>query len=459
MTRYDPSTREAAHHLVDLIFDHVNNIEQRPVVDWHSPEKLQEIVRNAGGDFTELAGLIADHSIQLHHPSYMGHQVCPPLPTAVMADLLISALNQSTAVWEMSPIATVIEREVIAWLSERIGYPQEFVGGTAVSGGSAANLTALLAARARWRFENEGTSLRPVILCSADAHYSISRAATIMGLHKSDVIEVATDDHHRIDLDELAATLEGLEGTDQSVMAIIATAGSTASGAFDRLHELADMRDKHRTWLHVDAAHGASVVLSRELHHLIAGLERADSLSWDPHKMLWMPLSLGVVLVRDAQWLRAAFAVDAPYLFHRESAGLNLGELTIQCSRRADAIKFWMTLKSIGEEAFATMLDRVAAVTRHLHSLVESSADFEAMHHPQFNIFCFRYVGVPEDETDALNATLRQRLIESGEAWITSTVLKGRRVLRVTIINPETTEEHVAAMLEKVRSLAKEGKR
>lgn len=456
MTRYDGPSRETAHRLVDLVFDHINGITQKPVVDWHSAEELQSIVRGAEGDFLDLSRTIADHSIQLHHPSYMGHQVCPPLPEAVLADFLISALNQSTAVWEMSPIATVIEGEVVQWLASKVGYPLEYVAGTAVSGGTVANLTALLAARARWRQEHEGSGVRPVIVCSSDAHYSISRAAMIMGFHKSDIIEVPTDQNHRIDLDELAAALEGLDETEQSLMAIVATSGSTSSGSFDRLHELADFRDRYRTWLHVDAAHGASALLSRELHHLVAGLERADSLSWDPHKMMWMPLSLGVVLVRDGQWLRSAFTVDAPYLFHRESAGQNLGELTVQCSRRGDAIKLWMTIRSRGDEFFAAQLGHVTAVTRHLYELVQGSDDFEAMHEPQFNIFCFRYVGggLSDAEADTMNATLRQRLIESGDAWITATVLKGRRTLRVTIINPETTNAHVAAMLDRLRALA-----
>lgn len=457
MNRYDDSSRATAHQLVDFLFDHLGGLAGKPVVAWHSADQLQSVVRDASGDVVALSEIVARHSIQLHHPAYMGHQVCPPLPEAALADLLISVLNQSTAVWEMSPIATVIEREVIAWAADKVGYPAEFASGTAVSGGSAANLTALLAARARWRHENEGSGLRPVILCSADAHYSIARAAMIMGLHKSDILEVPTDDHHRIDLDELAAALEAIDPAEQSVMAIVATSGSTSSGAFDRLHELADFRDRYRTWLHVDAAHGASALLSRELHHLVAGLERADSLSWDPHKMLWMPLSLGIVLVRDGQWLRSAFSVDAPYLFHRESAGLNLGELTIQCSRRADAVKLWMTLRTVGEERLAAMLDQVTRVTRHLYELVQSSDDFEAMHEPQFNIFCFRYVGAQLDDaaTDQLNAELRQRLIESGKAWITTTVLKGRRTLRVTVINPATTERDVEAMLDEVREIAR----
>jgi L-2,4-diaminobutyrate decarboxylase len=378
---------------------------------------------------------ILDNSIQLHHPSYMGHQVCPPFPSAAIADLVISTLNQSTAVWEMSPIGTVIEQEVMRWLIELAGYPPTALG-TAVSGGSAANLTALLAARAR-RPE------RRIVVCGADTHYSVARAAAIMG---AEAVSVPTNAEHRIDVDALSALLAEIQP-----MAIVATAGSTATGSFDDLRALAAMRDRHDTWLHVDAAHGASVLLSPSLKHLVDGLERADSLSWDPHKMMWMPLSLGAVLVRDGVWLRRAFSADAPYLFHGSSD--NLGEMTIQCSKRADAVKLWLTLQISGTEPIVRALEHVTAMTRYLYERVLASDDFEAMHEPEFNIFCFRHRG-----SDELNASIRDAVIRSGEAWITSTLLKGERVLRVTMINPRTEREHVDAMLESVRRAAQKVK-
>ena len=427
--------RALAHQTVDALFDHVEGIAGRRVVDWQTSDDLRARVRiddRGGADGMGLISLLKDNAIQLHHPAYMGHQVCPPFPTAVIADLVISTLNQSTAVWEMSPIGTVIEQEVVRWLSDRIGYPASALG-TAVSGGSAANLTALLAARARWN-DSGRAGKRPVILCSADAHYSTARAASIMGI---DVVKVATDAAHRLDLDALDAALR-----ENEVMAIVATSGSTATGAFDDLRAIAALRDKHDTWLHVDAAHGASVVLSERLRPLVDGLDLADSLAWDPHKMLWMSLSLGVLLVRDGRWLRRAFEADAPYLFNAERAGDNIGEMTIQCSKRADAVKLWLTLQMFGTEPFVSAMEHVTDLTRYLYDVVSASSDFEAMHVPVFNIFCFRH-----RSDDATNAALRERLIRSGQAWITSTVLKGQRVLRVTMINPRTERGDVDRML------------
>lgn len=431
--RFGPATRALAHDVVDALFDHVEQIESRPVVRWQTSDALRETVRiGDGGDAMARVRQLLDNAIQLHHPGYMGHQVCPPFPTAVIADLVISTLNQSTAVWEMSPIGTVIEQEVMRWLIDAAGYPPTALG-TAVSGGSAANLTGLLAARACRPDRN-------VVICGADTHYSVARAAAIMGLH--DVRKVPTNDEHRMDVSALAALLDEVQP-----MAIVATAGSTATGSFDDLRAIAELRDRHDTWLHVDAAHGASVLLSPSLKHLAEGLDRADSLSWDPHKMMWMPLSLGAILVRDGVWLRRAFEADAPYLFHGNSD--NLGEMTIQCSKRADAVKLWLTLQIAGVEPIIRALEQVTAMTRYLYERVAASDDFEPMHVPDFNIFCFRYRA--DDET---NARLREDVIRSGDAWITSTILKGRRVLRVTMINPRTERKDVDAMLDAVRRAA-----
>ena len=443
------ASRRFAHDLVDLLFDHVEQIESRPVVEWTPAAELHELVRIDGStaDPLELARLVARYANQLHHPMYMGHQVCAPLPDGATADLLISMLNQSTAVWEMSPIATPIEKEVMRWLASLAGFP-ETSAGTAVSGGSAANLTGLLAARARFHADASTMTKRPVLLTSADAHYSVARAAAIMGIPAVDVLKVPTDDEHRIDVGALEEALSAVEARDDAApLAIIATAGTTATGAFDRLDEIALLRDRFRTWLHVDAAHGASVLLCDSLRHLVVGLERADSFSWDPHKMMFLPLSLGTILVRDGRWLRRAFEADAPYLFNAGSE--NLGEMTIQCSKRADAIKLWLLLRAYGPAAIVQTIERVTALTRYLYERLAASDDFEPLHEPELNILCFRRRGLDDEQT----ADLRERLVRSGRAWITTTILRGERVLRATIMNPRTTEAHIDAMLDALREV------
>jgi L-2,4-diaminobutyrate decarboxylase len=186
--------------------------------------------------------------------------------------------------------------------------------------------------------------------------------------------------------------------------------------------------------------------LSERFAPLVRGLAHADSFSWDPHKMMWMPLSLGTILVRDGMWLRRAFEADAPYLFH---GGGNLGQVTIQCSKRADAIKLWLVLKSGGVATIVQAIERTADLTRYLYERVLASDDFEPVHEPALNIFCFRKRGLSDEQT----ADLRERLVRSGRAWITSTILRGERVLRVTMMNPRTTEQDVDAMLEALRTV------
>ncbi|HEX7706211.1 MAG TPA: pyridoxal-dependent decarboxylase [Thermoanaerobaculia bacterium] len=442
-------SRRFAHDLVDLLFDHVESVADVPVVDWKPADELREMVRIDGARTAplDLARMVAASSIQLHHPSYIGHQVCPPLLDAATADLLISFLNQSTAVWEMSPIATMIEKEIIRWLASLAGYP-ETAEGTAVSGGSAANLTALLAARARWNADAAVIGKRPVVVTSSDAHYSIARAAAILGIPAADVLKVPTDDAFRMDVGVLEEVLAAVEARDDAaVLAIVATSGSTATGAFDRLDEIALLRDRYRTWLHVDAAHGASVLLSERLSHLVRGLDRADSFSWDPHKMMWMPLSLGTILVRDGVWLRRAFEADAPYLFHAGSE--NIGQMTIQCSKRADAVKLWLVLRSQGIAPIIERLERVTLVTRALYERLLAAEDFEPLHDPELNILCFRGQGLDNEQT----ADTRERLIRSGRAWITTTILRGERVFRVTVMNPRTGEEELEALLDAIRTV------
>ncbi len=460
---YDEDHRKVMHEVVDLLFDHVQNVEDDRVVRYREAADLRAAVAlpaepRGGENIAELVQLLADQAIHLHHPSYMGHQVCPPFPEAVMAELANAVLNQSTAVWEMSPIATQIEKEVVQWLSNRVGYP-DTAAGTAVSGGSAANLTGLLAARTRFQSKFPGVD-DPLVLCSRDTHYSVARAASIAGIPAGRVIKIDTDDAHAMSPAALEQTLRELQQSGRHVLAIVATSGSTATGSFDDLNRMASLRDEFDTWLHVDAAHGASVLLSNRLAHLVDGLHLADSLAWDPHKMLWMSLSLGIVLVRDGNWLRKAFEADAPYLFGPEMASQNIGEMTIQCSKKADAVKLWLTLKTAGMAGFSEALDRVTELTVYLRNRVEAADDFVAMHDPQFNIFCFRYSGpageTTEDILDDVNRGIREQMMRAGDAWITTTRLRGRLVLRTTIINPRTTEAHIDRMLDDAREIGEQ---
>jgi L-2,4-diaminobutyrate decarboxylase len=466
--------RATGHRLVDRMADYLAGIQGSPVSTPLAPAEigarfaapLPRAGRPADEVWEETWERVVADSIHFANPMYMGHQVAPPLPHAVLADALASLLNNSIAVWEMSPTGTLVEAQVVRWLVEALGYPAAG-DGTLVSGGSAANLTGLLAAREA-RFPGIGRAglagtpeaARALLLVSPHAHYCIERAASLMGMGSDAVVAVPERDG-RMDPDALAARLAEVRREGRVPFAVVATAGSTATGLFDPLDRIADVAEREGVWLHVDAAHGASFLLSERLRPLLRGIERADSVAWDPHKMMWMPISAGAILVRDHRHLDAAFRQSAPYLFHirpGETRSRDTGVRTLQCSRRFDALKLWVCLQHYGADHFAALAEHTVRTTRYLYDRLRDAADFEPAHEPECNILCFRYLpesirDAPAERIDAFQADLRARYNASGRGWITSTVLQGRRVLRVTLINPATGEREVEAMMEGMREL------
>lgn len=464
--------REHGHRMLDRLADHLDGVASGPVSTRQSPAELArrfaEPLPRAGLPaeqvWDEVWGLVARDAIQLHHPMYMGHQVAPPLPHAILADALASALNQSLAVWEMSPTGTLVEAQVIRWMVELLGYPAT-ADGTLVSGGSAANLTGLLAARAA-RYPNawrDGVPGPVAVFAPRHAHYSMERAVGVMGLGSASIVAVAERDG-RMDPTALGAAIETARSAGRATLAVVATAGSTATGGFDDLDAIAAVCAEKGVWLHVDAAHGGSLLASPRLRERLAGMERADSVAWDPHKMLFMPISAGAVLVRDRRHLDTALQQDAPYLFHPrpgEQRSRDTGQRTLQCSRRFDALKLWVALRHYGLDHFAALQEHTVSVTERLHAMLDEAPDFEPAHRPQSNILCFRHLpkrvrGRDPSEVGAFQKELRERYNASGRGWITATVLAGAPVLRVTLMNPATGGSELEALLRGLREVGEE---
>ena len=433
----------------------------------HSPAELAarfaEPLPRAGRSVSEIVARLRDDVIaesnHLYHPRYVGHQVSASLPAAIWTEPLIAALNQSVAVFEMSPVGTVLETQVIRWMCELVGYGPES-GGTLTSGGTEATQTALLAARASvlpnaWA-EGVGSN-PPVVVYGEHAHYAVSRAVGALGLGVNNAVKVPSRDH-RLDVRALRDKLDALASSGRVVMAVVATAGSTATGSFDDLEAIGALCEERGVWLHVDGAHGASALLSATHRHRLAGLRRARSIAWDPHKMMLLPLSAGAVLVRDERSLEGAFAQQAPYLFHSQTGEgasrerrWDQGTRSAQCSRRADVFKLWVALQRYGADGIGALYDRLCEVARGMHAEVARRPELKALHEPECNILCFRWVGdgkADEAVLDGLNREIRERYNASGHGWITATELDGRRVLRVTIMNPRTTSEHCREVVD-----------
>ena len=468
--------REAGHALIERMAHHLEEVETLPVSTTRTP---RQIARDfdlplpwdgspAEDVWTDAWERVAGEAIQLHHPMYLGHQVAPPLPHAVLAEAMTSLLNQSVAVWEMSPTGTAVERQIIRWMKELLGYPEES-DGTLVSGGSVANLTGLLAARearfpGSWRGGVAATeAARAVVLVTGHAHYSIERAVGLMGMG-SDAVRPVAERDGRMDVAALESMIREAGDEGRPILAVVATASSTATGAFDDLAAIADICEREGVWLHVDGAHGASFLCSPVLRGRLAGIERADSVAWDPHKMMFMPISAGAIFVRDQRHLDSTFQQSAPYLFHvreGEERSSDIGKRTLQCSRRVDALKLWICLRHYGLGHFARLQEHTVRNAETLHRLLSEADDFEPMHVPEANILCFRHLpdairGWQPERVDAFQSRLRERYNASGRGWITATVLGGRRTLRVTLINPNTRAEHLERMLDGLREEARE---
>src|SRR5919112_1165396 len=391
---------------------------------------------------------------RFYHPRYAGHQVSPPLPAAIWTESLIAALNQSLAVAEMSPVATVIEHRIVRWMCELAGFGKD-AGGTLTSGGTEATFTALLAARAAAipdAWTNGVGADPPVVVCGEHAHYAVSRAIAELGLGLGNAVVIPSRDW-RMDTEALALTLDQLAERGRRVMAVVATAGSTPTGSFDELEAIGPLCHERGLWLHVDGAHGAAALLSETHRERLRGLGFARSIAWDPHKMMLLPLSAGVLLVREERDLDVAFAQRAPYLFTGEENARqwDQGPRSFQCSRRADALKLWVAFQRYGVRTLGALYDQQCALAKAMHDQLTDHPHFEPMHEPESNILCFRWIGDGshgDEALDAFNRELRESYNRSGAGWITATTLGGRRVLRVTIMNPRTTEADLAEIIE-----------
>jgi len=451
----------------------------------HPPEALaerfDEKMPRAGSSIDELLArlerdVIADAN-KYCHPMYMGHQTSAPLAAGIWMESLISALNQSLAVQEMSPTATAIEHQLVRWFSTLIGYGSES-GGTMTSGGTEANFTALLAARNHAlpdAWEDGVGADAPFIVYGEHAHYAVTRAVGQLGLGRRRGIPVPSRDY-RMDVDRLVSALDRLKDDGHAVMAVVATAGSTATGSFDDLESIAGVCRERDIWLHVDGAHGASALLSARPPAALGGLRYARTIAWDPHKGMLLPLAAGMLLARNERDLDGAFAQQAPYLFSdpgtnaREETGsrprvLDQGLRSFQCSRRADALKVWFAIQRYGSSGLGQLYDHLCATARHLYDEIQGRPEFQSLHEPESNILCFRYLGsrsgrgkdtqTDRERIDAINRELRAGYNREGTGWITATVLDGRPVLRVTMMNPRTGSSHVRALLDALVARAK----
>jgi L-2,4-diaminobutyrate decarboxylase len=454
---------QAAHTAIEQLATYVDSSQRgtRPAIVQPSIENnidalgLRSLIRGGGLDserFSDFLATYLERTTGLHHPGSLAHQVaCPDIPAA-MADLIHGTINNPAAIYEMGAVGATVELVVLEWMLEKVGWSPDTSAGVLTHGGSLANLTALLAARARvapdaWE---HGTPPDLAVLAPPSVHYSVRRAVAILGLGENAICQLEVDELERIRVDRLEDALERMHADGRRPMALVAASCATATGLHDDLHGIADFCERHGIWLHTDAAHGASALLSPKHRDLLEGIERSDSLIWDAHKMLRTSSLCAAVLTRNGADLMQAFHQKASYLFYddQESQGIDFAGRAFECTKGGIGLKLFLNLAWRGEQGLGDYVGDCYDKTLRFHELIGARPGFECPYRPESNILCFRY-GNSGDRQVAI----REHLIAQGQFHLSSAEIAGERYLRIVPTAPATDEETIERLLAAIERI------
>jgi L-2,4-diaminobutyrate decarboxylase len=426
-----------------------------PPADLDRELGLRRLIREGGLDaegFGPWLEAVLERTTRLHHPGELAHQVASPDVPAALADLVHGAINQPMSIYEMGAATNAMEGAVVEWMAERVGWGPG-AGGVLTHGGSLANLTALLAARAAAAPEAwaDGVEGGLAVLAPPSAHYSVMRSAAMLGLGERAVIPLEVDVLERIVPARLAEAVDRAGAAGLRPMALVAAAGATSTGLHDDLEAIGRFCRERGIWFHVDAAHGASALLSPAHRGVLRGIELADCVVWDAHKMLRTSSLCAAILVRDLRSLDAAFRQSASYLFYEDadSGGPDLLGRQVECTKAPLGLKVFMNLAWRGERGLGEYVAAQYDKTLRFWELISAREGFECLCRPESNILCFRY-----GRDAALQVDLRERLLAEGRFHLSSTEVSGERWLRMSVMAPATGEETIAELLDSIEALA-----
>jgi glutamate/tyrosine decarboxylase-like PLP-dependent enzyme len=462
--------RQIADLSTRLVLDYFNQVSERDVVARKYQEKKGSLPKvDLAWDPVSLDQLIEecqtifDLSRHNGHPRFFGYVASPSTAIGAYADLVTSALNANVTCWRSAPGGTEVEKLVVRWLGELIGYSKT-AHGLLTSGGSMANLTALLIASrrklgketARTGLWNSGTPI--TVYTSDEVHMSIPKAADILGFGRDHVRMISSDDRARMNVQELRERIQTDLINGLRPFCIVASAGTVNTGAVDPLKEIAAVAHEFDLWLHVDGAYGAPAALDPRKKYLFAGLELADSVSLDPHKWLYVPVDAGCLLFRDEGTAKAAFSTDeADYIKVHGLSGdetFAFWDFGIELSRRFRALKVGLTLRYYGARRIAEAISGDIALAEYMAQLVEEADDFELLTPVELSICCFRYrpSGVDDEvELDRLNEQILPIVQKGGQAYVSNATVNGHFALRACITNFRTTKADIERTVEVIR--------
>lgn len=430
-----------------LNLDHLDAIKQLAI-----PGEPQEVRKTIHEAFD-----IYENCMRFDHPRFFGYMGSSPSPYARLGDALVSMFNANAGKWNTSSGPTVIEHTLIRWLASQIGLPPT-AGGSFVSGGSIANLTAIVAARDKMlpsdrRFDG-------VVYLSDQTHISVAKGLRISGFSDHQVRRISTDSQFRMDVDILHRAITEDRQLGRLPFLIIGSCGTTNTGSIDPMHSLADIARDESLWFHVDGAYGASIALSLKHRDLINGVERADSISWDAHKWLFQTYGCGIVLARDPTSFERSFSVDADYLHNSPAAdgttGTDICNISPELSRPSRAISLWFTLRVLGRHRIGAMIDHGFNLASTVQEELQKLPQWEIVSPATGAIVVFRYApaGLGEKKLDILNTIISKELLGREIAAILTTKAFGRIVLRLCAMNPAVEVQSMTQIIQEMDMVA-----
>lgn len=443
-----------------------------PAVLLQAAKALTETSQESKDDDEEKLKTIIDlyikTGIQVHSPGYMGRQFSGVVPLAGVFDLVNSIVNQPSSFYEAGQLPNVVERIMADEFHQFIGWDAEQATMVTTSGGSLANLTALLAARNDklpqvWSsgMAALGTQARPAVAMSEDVHYSLSRAVGILGIGEEQIVRLPLNQKGQIQIEQVRPILEAAAQRGLNVFCLVASAGTTSMGAFDPIDELAAIAAERNLWLHIDGAHGASLLVSDKLRHKLKGLEKVDSFVLDAHKMLFVPAMCTLLFYKNKQKSYGAFQQDASYVFEKQAdiyTEFDSAKKNFECTKRPLIMNLWVLWAIYGRKLFAEKIEYLCQLTQQTYQILQDAPDFVVLHQPESNILCFRYTpaNLHENVLPDFQVEIRNQIRKQGKFFISKVDIDGDGALRVVFMNHEIEVEHFRMLLCEIRNVGQQ---
>ncbi len=462
-TAYDSEEfRKLGKKVIDLLADYLKQVQRDEIQvnKYEEPVNQYEYWKGYadGNDPIKFYKDLLEKSMHIHHPKYMGHQVSAPVPLSAIGSMVSSLLNNGMAIYEMGAASSALEKIVTDKFCQKIGFQNG--AGVITSGGSLANLTGLLTARnvkIPENIWNDGQVKNYGVLVSSESHYCVNRALRIMGFGDRGIQKVMVNEEFKMTRDGLEDAFANAEKQGIKIFALVANAPSTSTGKHEDLVEMAKFCEAKNLWLHVDAAHGGAAIYSKKYKNLLKGIELADSVVIDGHKMMLMPGLMTFLLFKDSKTSYRTFQQRAQYLWEDDQSEEwhNIGKRTLECTKFMASTKFYLCENYYGEQLFEAYVDKQYEITEKFAERLREHPAFQIATDPECNILCFRYYNpeLNKEQLNQINKRVRQQILQENEYYIVQTLLDDRVFLRMTLMNHLSSVNILNELLERILNI------